>query len=983
MTTIFNWKKEYICFYLIFLITNLHSQQSLGEGTTTAIASPSMTTMARYTDNLVSQITGQPNINIPIVEVPIQDRNIKHVFNLSYNPVYVGDSNFSASDVGAGWTLFGGSMIYKKIIGTLDEVNDDVSSPDYQKNTFDDYYYYSLPGMSGKFQIKRDIVTNTFSLVNLTPNNLKFEYERNSNTATLKIENFTITDGKGYKYIFNDFDLEARYDSGFIIPKKGYKSAYFLTRIVSPIGKILATYMYDKKSRTRASTGELIYQYCKLKSVDTDLGKVIFDYQFDESLADTPNDLFSLKKIVLKNSYDQVIHSFNFNYITSSEPYDQPLRKRLLASIVKNDKNDVKNEKTTFVYNQNNNNLLPTVNNSYCDWPGSMPKSYYTDYNYTNALEKVISPSGGVTQYVYGNHEYFFDYTQDYLDSILGNYVDSDIQEVVAQPDHQFNIAQTNTYTFTISGDPAKKVGFTFSYTAQGYTDPIIVTPPTDNPFDPTYDPNNPNPQPEPFYTDFVIKSSSGELMNGKQCFATTAETAQNTYYGYPGTYTLEFSGKGRSYGIFKIYEIKIKQGPIRKAKDTPHYGRIRLNKIKYYTGINETIPAKTLTYNYDNEDGTGSSGYVFYNDNDGKDNPNEGFILYKNVKISEAGNGYTKIYYLNPDDYPKYQTGGTPFSPIYYYPYYNITKGGLISRKEIYNEQNQLLHSESYTYELDNYTDQIREFYFGPNLYTSRSAYVKKISQDNKDYTKPGGIVEVKKETVINSSNLAPNSIKDISSDGNIKEQQFIYPAGLTGYAHLENAHILSEAVQTITKNNSKVVLNSQVRFDNNSLLPTSVVFINPNDNSVKTTVKYNEYDTAGNNRQYTTVTDENTGKGFSSVIIWGYNNTMPIAKIEGASLADIGSLADDIVLKSNLDKDTASEAELINSLDVFRTNTALKKFQITTYTYDLLIGITTLTPPNGIRDIYKYDQNNKLKTVVNVNGNIIQEYKYNIKQP
>ncbi|MFP3336139.1 hypothetical protein SB761_36175, partial [Pseudomonas sp. SIMBA_064] len=78
-----------------------------------------------------------------------------------------------------------------------------------------------------------------------------------------------------------------------------------------------------------------------------------------------------------------------------------------------------------------------------------------------------------------------------------------------------------------------------------------------------------------------------------------------------------------------------------------------------------------------------------------------------------------------------------------------------------------------------------------------------------------------------------------------------------------------------------------------------------------------------------------------------WGYNNTMPIAEVKGASLTDIGSLADGVIVKSNLDVDAASETELINALDLFRTNPALKNFQITTYTYDPLIGVTTLTPP------------------------------------
>lgn len=964
-----------IFFLMALSIHNLYSQQSIGEGTSSPIASPSMASMASFADTPVNLVAGLPNINIPIVEVPMQDANVKLGFNLSYNPVLVDNIYRPASDVGAGWSLFGGSVIYKKVIGILDETYDDASKPNYKKNIFDDYYYYNLPGLSGKFQIKRDTINNTFSLVNQTPNNVKFEYERDNNNATLKINTFTVTDGKGYQFIFNDFDAEKRKDE--LIFTNIYKSAYFLSRILSPTGKLLATFTYDKKSKSIPSTGELLYQYCKLKMIETDLGKVILDYQFDESLAETPNDLYSLQKITLKNSLDQIINSFTFNYIISSFPYKVKERKRLLVSINKNDKNDQKIEQTSFVYNQTftERPSFSEYGNNLC-FPNEIivqDSYYYNNYKFGNILEKIISPSGGVTHYEYGYHEYFEDHnTPEYHDLLLSNFFNPDIQNVVSET-KQFDSSQSDNFTFTIAGDPNTTVAFKLKFSIQGYHEIYDDTPPIESP-----DPLNPYPKPKPFYTNFKIKNSSGEIINGFSCISGT-ESNFRTYKGNPGTYTIQVSGTGKGYGTYLIDQMTLLPPPYKNIKKTLLTGP-RLKSIKTYTGLNETTPVKALTYAYDLLDGTGSSGSIFNSESDKGNSANEPYIMYKNVKVSEAGNGYTRFTHITLNDYPKYQDGGTSLYPTYYYPFYNITKGGLISKKEIYNEQNQLLSSEDYTYDFDNYSNEPYQFYIS-NPYASKPAYVKKITSIDKNYTKNGGLIEHKKESLFNVSNLSPSLIKETTSGGDITESQLVYPTEISGYTHLQNAHMVSDPVQTIQKKNGKIISTIQTKFDNNKLQPTSVIAINPNDNSIKTALKYDDYDQKGNLRQYTAIVNETTGQGISTVMIWGYHETLPIAKIEGATLADIGALADDIILKSNADVDPSSETALINALDAFRSLPALRNAVITTYTYDPLIGVTTVTPPNGMRVIYKYDLNNRLKAVVDVNGNISEDYQYNTK--
>jgi hypothetical protein len=156
---------------------------------------------------------------------------------------------------------------------------------------------------------------------------------------------------------------------------------------------------------------------------------------------------------------------------------------------------------------------------------------------------------------------------------------------------------------------------------------------------------------------------------------------------------------------------------------------------------------------------------------------------------------------------------------------------------------------------------------------------------------------------------------------------------------------------------------------------LPTAALSYDLQNNSA-TEVTYDRYDSAGNLLQYT------TKAGIPVAIIWGYQQTQPIAKIEGATYSQVSSLAATLISAADLDAaDPTKEGALIAALDSFRTDPSMSNFQITTYTYDPSIGVTSITPPSGIRELYQYDAANRLQSVLDVNGNILKEYKYNYK--
>ncbi|WP_426480168.1 hypothetical protein [Chryseobacterium sp. R2ACT005] len=143
---------------------------------------------------------------------------------------------------------------------------------------------------------------------------------------------------------------------------------------------------------------------------------------------------------------------------------------------------------------------------------------------------------------------------------------------------------------------------------------------------------------------------------------------------------------------------------------------------------------------------------------------------------------------------------------------------------------------------------------------------------------------------------------------------------------------------------------------------------------------VSYEKYDEKGNILQYR----EKDGTPVS--LVWGYNKTRPIAKIVGALYSQVEGLMSTIVARSNEDAaDPTKEADLLLALDAFQP-----VGMVTKYTYDPLVGVTTITPPSGVRELYVYDSAKRLKQIqVRERDNagtysfkVVKEFKYNYKQ-
>ncbi|MFC5047423.1 hypothetical protein ACFSTE_07155 [Aquimarina hainanensis] len=203
--------------------------------------------------------------------------------------------------------------------------------------------------------------------------------------------------------------------------------------------------------------------------------------------------------------------------------------------------------------------------------------------------------------------------------------------------------------------------------------------------------------------------------------------------------------------------------------------------------------------------------------------------------------------------------------------------------------------------------------------------------------------------------------------------------------YQKLEQLHCIGTPIQTETyigntllhtqRNLYKQGSNSNTYFLKSVQASKGVITTT---NPLSDRIIYHQYDTHGNPIEIS------KKDGTHIVYIWGYNNQYPVAKIENTTYNDIQNYVTAIKTASNEDSDRTigtigKEGALRLSLQTLRT--VLPNAQVTSYTYDPLIGVTSMTDPRGYTIYYEYDVFNRLKQTKDQEGNILSENQYHYK--
>lgn len=219
-----------------------------------------------------------------------------------------------------------------------------------------------------------------------------------------------------------------------------------------------------------------------------------------------------------------------------------------------------------------------------------------------------------------------------------------------------------------------------------------------------------------------------------------------------------------------------------------------------------------------------------------------------------------------------------------------------------------------------------------------------------------------------------AMNNIQTIQSDKKTLEKTMTYANDYTDAVSekMKTNNMIGMPIETTSKINDRVISYSKtLYYDTLGIVLPKLAFssINPQPATTenyrdysqyfKDFLRYDKYDAKGNVEKYT------NKDGKSIIILRGYNNSYPIAKIENATYEQVETVVKSLFSVSSINAlanlDTPNEDKLKDG----SLQGALPNSLVTTYTYKPLKGVNTITDPRGITTYYGYDDFGRLNEI------------------
>lgn len=371
-------------------------------------------------------------------------------------------------------------------------------------------------------------------------------------------------------------------------------------------------------------------------------------------------------------------------------------------------------------------------------------------------------------------------------------------------------------------------------------------------------------------------------------------------------------------------------------------------------------------------------------------------FVGYTNVKeyFSENGkdNGYNEYVFNNLPDVLD------PFIVIPGLPTLPNLNNGLLKDVYVYDSSDKKKRWEHYTYSLDGqenilkgltihdtYIPSQSEIYIVnfSHFYDINYQWYKMTSKETIDYDEnQNPLVTRKQNYVYNSNNKLPRSISEDINEGDVSKTiqtlyEYAQDFGTIGTSFgsdiLRDRKMFGQVLREKRLFNDVEIFQKENYYDlinNNALVSEIKVYPKGIDNAdIFTNIKYDQYSNASEIlREDSTPTSA----------IWGYDHQYVVAKVHHASLTDIESTLTAVEL-SNIESGSYDEDTMRSILNKIRIG--LPDAMVTTYTYDPLIGVTSITDPRGYTIYYEYDDFNRLKAVKDAQGNLVEDYEYHYR--
>ena len=240
------------------------------------------------------------------------------------------------------------------------------------------------------------------------------------------------------------------------------------------------------------------------------------------------------------------------------------------------------------------------------------------------------------------------------------------------------------------------------------------------------------------------------------------------------------------------------------------------------------------------------------------------------------------------------------------------------------------------------------------------------------------------------NTDHMQQTSISITNSKGTLLKTKIDYPQDLASKTNAEQDLIAKHqwAIPIKTETFKKEGTNAEEKLSSQYTVYKYLSSIEQNlpeivktskgTNALEDRIVFHQYYDNGN------VKEVSKKDGTPIVYIWGYNEEYPIAKIENATYNQVSSQVNNLHSKSDDDDDrtignVGNEGDLRSALTSLRNS--LPNAMVTTFTFDPLIGVTSMTDPKGNVIYYEYDNANRLKQVKDKNGKILSENEYHYK--
>ncbi|MEJ8802069.1 RHS repeat domain-containing protein [Pontibacter sp. H249] len=204
-------------------------------------------------------------------------------------------------------------------------------------------------------------------------------------------------------------------------------------------------------------------------------------------------------------------------------------------------------------------------------------------------------------------------------------------------------------------------------------------------------------------------------------------------------------------------------------------------------------------------------------------------------------------------------------------------------------------------------------------------------------------------------------------------------YPQDVTAVGTEETArqglianYQLASLVEESTSRNGAMV-KKQIKykeFASGLYLPEEILANTGVDNAMEGRLEFRKYDVKGN------ISEVSKADGTPITYLWSYDYSYPIAKISNATYSEVEFALGGSAAMESLAASTELSQLQLEALGGLRDQ--LPGAMVTLYTYDPLVGVTSLTDPNGRTTYYEYDELGRLKAVKDHEGNLLKAHEY-----